>query len=37
MVSGRYAHIEKIAAIGERMLDPNADYVKKPDGRTILL
>ena len=37
MVSGSYASIEAIAAIGKRMLDHTAIYVKKPDGSTILL
>jgi hypothetical protein len=32
-----YASIEAIAAIGKRMLDHTAIYVKKPDGSTILL
>jgi hypothetical protein len=37
MVSGSYASIEAIAAIGKRMLGHTAIYVKKPDGSTILL
>jgi hypothetical protein len=37
MVSGSYASIEAIAAIGKRMLGRTAIYVKKPDGSTILL
>jgi hypothetical protein len=37
MVSGSYASIEAIAAIGKRMLGRTAIYVKKPGGSTILL
>ena len=36
-VSGSFASIQEIAAIGKRLLDPTAIYVKKPDGSTILL
>ncbi len=37
IVSGSYAHIEAIAAIGKRLLGRTAIYVKKPDGSTTLL
>ena len=37
IVSGSYANIEAIAAIGKRMLGRTAIYVKKPDGSTTLL
>jgi hypothetical protein len=37
MVSGSYARIEEIAALGKRMLGRTAIYVKNPDGSTILL
>lgn len=37
MVSGSFASIQEIAAIGKRLLGPAAVYVKKPDGSTILV
>jgi len=37
IVSGSYASIEDIAAIGKRLLGHAAIYVKKPDGSTALL
>lgn len=37
MVSGSYASIEEIAAIGRRMLGRTAIHVKNPNGSTILL
>jgi hypothetical protein len=37
IVSGSYANIESIAAIGKQMLGRTAIYVKKPDGSTTLL
>ena len=37
MVSGSYASIEAIAAIGKSDARPHRNYVKKPDGSTILL
>ena len=37
MVSGSYANIEAVAAIGKRMLGHTAIYVKHPDGSTTLL
>ena len=37
IVSGSYANIQEIAAIGKRLLGRTAIYVKKPDGSTTLL
>jgi hypothetical protein len=37
IVSGSYANIQDIAAIGKRLLGRTAIYVKKPDGSTTLL
>jgi hypothetical protein len=37
IISGSYASIEEIAAIGKRLLGRTAIYVKKPDGSTTLL
>lgn len=37
MISGSYASVVEIAAIGKGMLGRTAIYVKKPDGSTILL